>query len=159
MNHRWTKFGTLVAGALVVPAALGAMAFPGVASATTPAGSTTCSGIALKVSGTKATVSFTKCGDTANTGGSGTINATTLAKKGPQPVVITWASKGTTTTTLTVTKGGSGCTSGWTKYSALGTVKSDTGKATSIKVGNKVSVYLCTKGTTVQFMKGSVFTV
>ena len=159
MRHRWTKLSMLVAGAIMVPASLGVMALPGSASATTPAGSTTCSGISLKVSGSKATLSLTKCGDTANTGGAGTINASTLIGKGAQKVVITWSNKGTTTTSLTVTKGGAGCSAGWTKYSALGTVKSDTGKATSLKVGNKVSTYLCAKGTTITFMKGSVFTV
>jgi hypothetical protein len=150
----------LVAGALMVPASLAMTAFPGTASASVPVGSTTCNGIALKVVGKSATLSLSKCGDTANTDGAGTINASTLIGKGAQKVVITWANKGTTTTSLTVTHSGQGsCTTGYTEYVAKGSVKSDTGKATSLKVGNAVTAYLCAKGTTIAFVKGTAFTV
>jgi len=150
----------LVAGALVVPASLGAVAFPGTASATVPAGSTTCSGITLKVSGKSALLDLSKCGDTANTGGAGSINATALVPKGAQKVTITWSSKGTTVVTMTVTKGGTACAKGSTEYVATGKVDSDTGKATSLKVGAAVSAKICTTKTyATSFVKGTVFTV
>ncbi len=159
MRHRWTKLSLLAAGALMVPASFGVIAFPGGASATTKAGSATCAGVAVRVSGSSALLSLSKCTDTANTGGSGHINASTLVGTGAETVVITWATGGTTTTTLTVVKGGTLCPAGSTEYVASGTVKSDTGKAKSIKVGGKVSAELCGKGITVSFVKGTVFTV
>ncbi len=166
MRHRWTKLSLLAAGALVVPASLGVMALPGAASATVPAGSASCSGILLKVVGTKATLTLKPCTDTANTGGSGTILATTLIGKGAQTVKITWANGGTTTTSLTVTKGetdadlaGKSCAVGDTEYEAKGTVKSDTGKAKSIKVGGKVSGEICAKGAAISLEPGTTFIV
>ena len=151
----------------MVPASLGVMAFPGLASAVTP-GPATCSAISLKVVKTSATLNLSKCTDTANTGGAGTIKATTLVGKGAQTVVITWASGGTTTTSLTVFKGekdkdatGKACSTakGHSEYEATGTVKSDTGKGSSIKVGGKVSAELCAVGVTVTLEPGTVFTV
>ena len=135
------------------------MALPGGASATTPAGSATCSKVSLKVSGTAANLSLTGCTDTANTGGSGTIKATTLLSTKPETVVISWASKGTTTTVLTIKKGGKLCPSADTEYSATGTVKSDTGKAKSIKVKGTVSTQLCAKGTAVSLAPKTLFKV
>jgi hypothetical protein len=160
MRHRWTKIGLLAAGALMIPASLGVAAFPGAASAATPAGSATCAGISLKISGGKALLTLTKCGDTANTGGSGSINAADLVPKGAQKIVFTWASKGTTTATMTVKQSGTKCAKGSTEYMATGKVDSDTGKASSIKVGNAVSADICsTKTHAISFVKGTVFTV
>ncbi len=150
----------LVAGALLVPASLGVMAFPGAASAATPAGSTTCSGISLKVSGGKALLNLTKCGDITNTGGAGSINATALVPKSAQKVVFTWKAKGTTTATMTVKQSGTACAKGSKEYLATGKVDSDTGKATSIKVGGAVKAEICVTATYVtSFVKGQVFTI
>ncbi|MGD0391144.1 MAG: hypothetical protein ABSC41_00720 [Acidimicrobiales bacterium] len=150
----------LVAGALLVPASLGVMAFPGAASAATPAGSTTCTGISLKISGGKALLTLTKCGDTANTGGSGSLNAADLVPKGAQKVVFNWASKGTTSATMTVKVGGTKCAKGSTEYVASGKVTKDTGKASSIKVGNTVSAEICsTTAHVISFVKGTAFTI
>ncbi len=159
MKHRWTKLSMLVAGALVVPASLGVVAFPGAASATT-APSATCSGISLKVSKSSALLDLTKCTDTANTGGSGTIVATALVPKSAQKVVFTWANKGTTTTTMTVKESGTSCAKGSKEYVATGTVKSDTGKATSIKVGGAVKAEICvTASYATSFVKGTDFSI
>jgi hypothetical protein len=165
MRHRWTRLALLAAtGALAVPASLGVVALPGVASAAVPAGSAECTGIALSVTKTTANVTLSKCGDTANTGGKGTIQAAALAKKGPQTVKITWANKGTTTTTMTVvenTKPGTKCVKGDDLYTATGSVKSDTGAAKSLKVGNKVSASICINPKTyaLNYVKGTGFVV
>jgi len=152
----------------MVPASMGVMAFSGEASAAVPVGSASCAGISLKVTSTTATVHFTKCTDLANTGGSGTINAAALAKTGPQTVKITWANGGTTTTVLTVTTtesdtdpAGKSCPTGTTEYEAKGTVKSDTLKAKSLKVGAKVSGEICVNPTTLatSFEPGTTFIV
>ena len=59
VRHRWTRLSLLAAGALMVPASMGVMAFSGEASAAVPAGSASCAGISLVISGTTATVHFT----------------------------------------------------------------------------------------------------
>jgi len=124
--------------ALAVPISVGTLAFAGPAFA---AGTATCSKLSGSVSSNKAT--FSKCTDTANTGGSGSVSVTTLGSgSGP----ITWASgHGTTTISITFTQSGTSCP-GATEYKIAGTVKSDTGKAKSIKVGGKVSADVCLSG-------------
>jgi len=164
MRHRWTKLSLLVAGALMVPATLGVAALPGVASAAT--GSAKCSAASLTISSTSATVNLSGCNDTANTGGSGTLNAAAILPAGPTKVKIKWANGGTTKMSLTVTMGEgtdtdvTDCNVGDTEYEAVGKVLSDTGAATSIAVGGKVSAEICvTPSTTIYLEPGTKFKV
>ena len=144
----------------MVPASLGVVAFPGAASAATPTGSTTCGGISLKISGGKALLTLTKCGDTDEHGRLGFLNAADLVPKGAQKVVFDWANKGTTSATMTVKVGGTKCAKGSTEYVATGKVTKDTGKASSLKVGNAVGAEICSTAThAISFVKGTVFTI
>lgn len=125
----------LTAIAVAVPISLASLAFAGPAFA---AGTATCSKLSGSVSSNNASLSG--CTDTANTGGSGTVTVSTLESgKGP----ITWASShGTTTISIKFTQSGTSCP-GATEYKITGKVTADTGKATSIKVGSKVSADVC----------------
>ena len=92
------------------------------------------------------------CNDTTNDGGSGTAPVSAFANGSG---TITWATgHGTTSVTLSFTPvGGSGqpkdeaetkkCAAGSQEYVILGKVTSDTGKATSITIGSKVSAEVC----------------
>ncbi len=169
MRHSWTKVSLLAASALVVPASLGVVALPGVASATVPSGSAACTAATLVVT-TSAKLTLQDCTDTGvkATGSTGTLNAAAIAP-GSTPVTtkITWASKGTTTVKMTVkestVKSGQGsCTTGFLDFVATGTVTKST-KGTvapntgALKVNAKVSASLCVNTTTyvVKFVTGT----
>jgi hypothetical protein len=137
---------------MVLPLGAATVGFVGTAAAAT---GVSCTKLTGKATGSKGTVSG--CTDTANTGGSGTFNPSSLLSGGK----ITWAKKVGTTTidnvnpvTVTPNK----CPKGDTEYEITADIESSTGKtAKSIKDGWTLQVYVCLNNTTEAFsiLKGT----
>jgi hypothetical protein len=135
----------LVVGALMVlPVSASMVAFSGSAFAAKPAASSV---KCKNISGTDAgTVTVSKCGDKANTGGSGTTSATALIGGSGK---IKWNGTGTTKVDNVVptSEGQGSCPTGSTEYSITGQVAGGTGEAAkSIPKGWTFTVDICLDG-------------
>jgi hypothetical protein len=94
-------------------------------------------------------VTFSGCTDKKNTGASGTVPELAFGQTGTNST-ITWAAgHGTTTISMTWTASSkderekAACPSGTSESVGRGTVVGDTGLASSIAVGGKVTIEVC----------------
>jgi hypothetical protein len=110
-----------------------------------------CSSLTGKVNTTTLAATGTEkgCTDTANTGGSGKFSGS----ESSTTATTKWASGGTTTFSgiAYTAVSPNACPSPEIEYEITGTVASDTGKASSIKKGWTLQVYICINTSTFKF--------